>query len=264
MKALSEVGRRETRADRFVPDYSHLVLPGRLELDHPWVDTPSTRRASTGLQSVLDRNTIGVIDGPPGTGKTTFAQYAAEHCGRPSAIAVMPENPAPNDLLRIAITAVTGMNPHGSTKTEMEAELVEAISLWQGLLIIDEVQNVRTRGLDEARYIHGITRPQFPMLLVGYRALPVIEDNPTLDSRIRMRRRFTPLKEQALFDAVRAMSPLCARMSDNLIRVADDRYGQGNLRRWTAIIETLEDLAVDDPTSDDIDLVLVEMGVEAA
>ena len=261
MRALSEVGRRETRSDRFVPDYSHLVLPGRLELSHPWVDTPSTRRAATGLRSVLDRNTIGVIDGPPGTGKTTFAQYAAETCGRPSAIAVMPENPAPNDLLRIAITAVTGMNPHGSTKTEMEAELVEALSLWQGLLIIDEVQNVRTRGLDEARYLHGITRPQFALLLLGYRALPVIRDNPTLDSRIRMRRTFKALKEQDLFEAVRAISPLVQRMSNNLIRIADDRYGQGNLRRWTAIIETLEDLAVDEPTPDDIDMALVEIGV---
>ena len=100
------------------------------------------------MNTILKRNRIGLIDGPPGTGKTTFAQWAAERCGRPSAVAAMPENPAPNDFLRVSIVAVTGHNPSGHNKTEMEAELVAALADWQGLLILDEIQNVGLRGLD--------------------------------------------------------------------------------------------------------------------
>ena len=123
MTELSDLGRRSTRDGKQRPDMSALVLPPRLELGHPLVRTPSFLSAATAMTSLLERNRIGLIDGPPGTGKTTFAQWAAEKCYRPSAIAVMPENPAPLDILRISITAVTGHNPSGDNKTEMEAEL---------------------------------------------------------------------------------------------------------------------------------------------
>ena len=263
MKAMTEVGRRSTRGDRFVPDYSHLVLPSRLELNHPLAMTSNLKRADAGLRSILDRNQIGLIDGLPGTGKTTFAQYAAERCGRPSAIAVMPENPAPLDFLRISITAVTGHNPHGGTKTEMEAELIESLSTWQGLLIVDEVQNVRFRGLNEARYIHDITRPKFPMLLLGHRALQSVQENPTLDSRVRIRRVFKALQGAELFETVRTISTAFNDQPDDVIRYADDKWGRGNLRRWVSLVETLDDLAVQTATRFDIDMVLAEMGVAA-
>ena len=256
-KKLTGLGRREPRAPK--PDLTSLILPPHLEIDHPLVHTPSFKNAATAMNSLLKRNQIGLIDGYPGTGKTTFAQWAAEQCGRPSAIAVMPENPAPLDLLRISITAVTGHNPGGDNKPEMEGELAAALSEWQGLLILDEVQNVRLRGLTEARYIHDITRPRFPMLLVGFGASEVVKMNKPLSSRIRLRRTFKPLKGEDLFATVRAIDERFAEVPDDLIRYADDKHGRGNLRAWLDIIEQLQDWEVSTPKKADIDDVILSV-----
>jgi hypothetical protein len=260
---LNGLGRRSTRDRKPRPDLTALVLPPRLELDHPLVRTPSFRSAATAMTSLLRRNKIGLIDGPPGTGKSTFAQWAAEKSDRPSAIAVMPENPAPNDLLRIAITAVTGHRPDGDNKTDMEAELVNALGEWQGLLILDEVQNVRIKGLTEARYIHDITRPRFPLLLVGYGAIDTVRENRPLDSRIRLRRRFEALRGRDLFSTVRAIDDRLVGVSDDLIRYADDKFAHGFLRQWVDLIETLQDWDVTVPTRDDLDDAIVSIDEDA-
>jgi AAA domain len=227
------------------PSLTSLILPPVLELDHPLVRTPSFEHATTAMNTILNRNKIGVIDGPPGTGKTTFAQWAAERCDRPSAIAVMPQKPLPLDLLRLCITAVTGHNPAGRNKSELEAELVFALSAWQGLLILDEVQNVGVGGLTEARYIHDITRPKFPLLLVGWGAMSTIRLNQPLNDRIRTRRNFKLLHGQELFDTIDELDPRFAAVPRDLIRLANDLYAGGNLRKWIDIIETLEDWEVD-------------------
>lgn len=242
----------QQRARNERPDLTNLVLPPRLELDHPLVKTPSFLNARSGMNSILKRNRIGLIDGPPGTGKTTFAQWAAERCGRPSAVATMPENPAPNDLLRIGIVAVTGHNPFGHNKTEMEAELVAALAEWKGLLILDEIQNVGLRGLTEARYIHDLTRPQFPLLLVGWGASKTVRENRPLNERIRQKRFFRPLHGEDLFTAVRAIDERFVDVPNDLIRYADDRYAKGLLRRWVNITETLQDWEVTAAKEDDL------------
>lgn len=262
---LKALGRKSPRRDgKQRPDLAALVLPPHLELEHPLVHTPSFREAVTAMRGLLNRNKIGLIDGPPGTGKTTFAQWAAEKCDRPSAIAVMPENPAPLDLLRISITAVTGHNPAGENKTEMEAELVQALGEWQGLLILDEVQNVRIKGLTEARYIHDITRPRFPLLLVGYGAMETVRENTPLDSRIRLCRTFRVLRGQDMFDTVRAIDARFAGVPDDVLRYADDKFARGNLRRWVDLIETLQDWDVTAATRDDFDDAIVSIDEEAA
>lgn len=241
---------QRARNDR--PDLANLVLPPRLELDHPLVKTPSFRRAQSAMSTILKRNQIGLIDGPPGTGKTTFAQWAAEKCGRACAVAAMPENPAPNDFLRVSIVAVTGHNPTGHNKTEMEAELVAALGDWQGLLILDEIQNVGLRGLTEARYIHDTCRPKFPLMLVGWGASRTVRENAPLSDRIRQRRFFKPLRGEDLFTTVRAIDDRFTRVPDDVIRRADDRYAQGILRRWVALIETLEDWDLGTVTKHDL------------
>jgi hypothetical protein len=261
---LTGLGRRSTRERKQRPNMTALVLPPHLELDHPLVHTPSFRDAATAMTSLLKRNKIGLIDGPPGTGKSTFAQWAAEQCDRPSAIAVMPEDPLPLDLLRISITAVTRHNPSGDNKTEMEAELVTALGEWQGLLILDEVQNVRVKGLTEARYIHDITRPRFPLLLVGYGAMATVRENQPLDSRIRLRRTFRELRDQDLFDTVRAIDDRLAGVPDDVIRYADDKFAHGNLRKWVDLIETLQDWDVCDATTVDFDDAIVSIDEQAA
>ncbi len=242
----------EQRSRNNRPDLTNLVLPPRLELDHPLVRTPSFQNAQTAMNSILKRNRIGLIDGPPGTGKTTFAQWAAERCGRPSAVATMPENPLPNDFLRVAIVAVTGHNPSGHNKTEMEAELIAALAEWQGLLILDEIQNVGLRGLTEARYIHDLTRPQFPLLLVGWGANATVQENRPLNERIRQKRFFRPLAGEDLFDTVRAIDERFNEVPNDLIRYADDRYAKGLLRRWVNLTETLQDWEVTTAQKDDL------------
>ena len=261
---LTAIGRRSTHDHKQRPDLNALVLPPHLELDHPLVHTPSFRHAASAMAGLLARNKIGLIDGPPGTGKSTFAQWAAEQSDLPSAIAVMPEDPRPLDLLRISITAVTGHNPTGSNKTEMEAELAEALGEWQGLLILDEVQNVRIKGLTEARYIHDITRPRFPLLLVGYGAMATVRENTPLDSRIRLRRTFRTLSGQDLFDTVRTIDDRLATVPDDVIRYADDKFARGNLRQWVDLIETLQDWNVTAPTRTDFDDAIVSIDEEAA
>jgi MoxR-like ATPase len=242
----------QQRAKNEHVDLACLVLPPRVELDHPLVKTPSFQNAQTGMNSILKRNRIGLIDGPPGTGKTTFAQWAAERCGRPSAVATLPENPNPLDILRVAIIAVTGHNPTGQNKSDMEAELIRSIAEWQGLLILDEVQNVGLHGLTEARFIHDMTRPRFPLLLVGWGASATVRGNRPLNERIRQRRFFRPLQGTDLFETVRAIDERFNNVPDDLIRYADDKFGNGLLRRWVDITETLEDFEVTTVRKDDL------------
>lgn len=238
---------------------SNLVLPPRLELDHPLVETPSFKWARAGMKTMMERNKIGIFDGPPGTGKTTFAQWAAEKADRPSVIVSMPDNPASTDVLRLSFVAVTGTNPVSVDKTSLASELVDALAEWQGLLIVDEVQNVGLDGLTLIRWIHDLARPKLPFLLVGHGALATVRRNKPLSERIRVRREFKPLDIDDVFETVRTIAPALVDAPDDLLRYANDTYGHGNLRRWVSLIEYLQDWEVTIPNQADFDDAIVSI-----
>lgn len=241
----------EQRRRNDLIDLSNLVVPPRLELDHPLVKTPSFRRAQANMTTLLKRNRMGVLDGPPGTGKTTFAQWAAEKANRPSVIVSMPENPYATDILRLSIVALTGQNPVSVDRVPLASELVDVLSEWQGLLVIDEVQNVGLDGLTQIRWVHDIVRPKLPFLLVGYGALRTVATNQPLSDRIKNRTRFRRLDIADVFTTVRQIAPSLGDAPDDLIRYANDIYAHGLLRRWVNLIEHLEDWEVHRPKKTD-------------
>lgn len=234
-------------------DLANLVLPPRLELEHPLVKTPSFKRAQANMNAILKRNRMGILDGPPGTGKTTFAQWAAEKADRPSVIVAMPENPHPTDILRLSIVALTAQNPVSVDKVPLSSELVDVLSEWRGLLIIDEVQNVGLQGLTQLRYVHDIVRPKVPFLLVGHGALATVATNAPLSERIKNRTRFKRLDVDDVFTTVRTIAPHLAETPDDVLRYANDMYGMGVLRRWVNLLEHWTDWELTKPVIADVD-----------
>ena len=148
------------------PPSRTVATPLSLTLPPGIVGTPSLQRGAIVAQSALSTLDIGMLDGPPGTGKTQTAEIIAACAGVDVVTVTMPYRPAPHALLRLVIQGFTGDIPDG-----MQAHLInDAIAClrnWGGLLIVDEVQNAGTPGIQTLRHLHDDSRCKFAMLLVG-------------------------------------------------------------------------------------------------
>lgn len=234
---------------------THQQLPsGRApELPEHVALTPSMRRADTAFSLTVRQKAIMLIDGPPGTGKTTAsARWAAqaEAAGIGVIYVAIPERPSPTELLRLLIEAVSGV-PSGGTKHEMENEVRALLSSFGGLLIVDEVQNLRRSGMQELRYIHDDSQTDTALLLSGWQAEAVVRERPDLDSRIGYRAVFAPLAAQELPGVLAEIAPWLDAEADTIHRV-DTIYGKGILRRWHRFLSAAHDLVGDAPLTQEI------------
>jgi replication-associated recombination protein RarA len=191
---------------------------------------------------VLEKNSIGLFDGPPGTGKTTTAEWIAGEADRPVAFVTMPARPSPLDILRLIILEVSGVAPSArDTKFDMEQTLLnDLLPGWNGLLIVDEVQNLATEAIEELRFLHDRMRRSFAVILVGYRAEEKITSQPALSSRVSNRVHFRALVGDELMECVRHLDPRFAASPVAILRHIDDRCARGNLRIWTHLAEDLD------------------------
>jgi DNA transposition AAA+ family ATPase len=211
--------------------------------EEKFVRTDISNRAVVAAMLTIQTNSIGFFEGPPGTGKTTTAKEVARLVERPVKMVTLRFRPAHLDILRLIHNSFTGSTGNLS-KFQMEDEISQLLQGWGGLLIVDEVQNCGTAGIQSLRYLHDASDCSFAMLLVGWQALATIEAHPDLRSRVSAQAEFNPLTGKALIAYVRERHVQFADTPEDLLVYANSRYAAGNLRNWRNLANVTEALAV--------------------
>ncbi|MCO5298877.1 MAG: ATP-binding protein [Candidatus Nanopelagicales bacterium] len=209
--------------------------------------TQTMRNAAVGFQLAVKQKAIMLLDGPPGTGKTTTAAYLIGQAideGAPTVYVAIPERPSPTELLRVLIEAISGTPGQGS-KHDMENEARALLQDQGGLIVVDEVQNLRRAGLQELRYLHDDSQTNVAMLICGWQADQVIREQPDLNSRVRFRTGFQPLRRDEVVDVVQQIEPRLAATDADVLLWIDDVYAHGVLRNWNSLATTARDLLPD-------------------
>jgi hypothetical protein len=212
-----------------------------------------TRFFTSGLlaaNGVMSVNGIAAFDGVPGTGKTTCARYVASTAQRPHAIATMPHRPAPLDLLRHAFRAVTGMD-HNGTRFQMQNDLCTILRNWNGVLIIDELQNTQADAMQELVWLYEEVQHSFALVVVGTGVLGAVQRYPQLQSRIMGSVVFDALRGHDLIEAVQAMDPRFAATTPSVLAQHDQAVCAGLLRRWVQTVRWLNVLGHEGPVTTD-------------
>ena len=207
-------------------------------------ETATMRNATVGFRLALKQNAIMLMDGPPGTGKTTTAAYLIGQAvadGVPTVYVAIPERPSPTELLRVLIEAISG-TPGVGSKHDMENETRALLKDHGGLIVVDEVQNLRRSGLQELRYLHDDSQTNVAMLICGWQADQVIRAQPDLNSRVRYRTGFQPLPRREVVGVARQLDTRLAETGDDVLLWIDDAYAHGILRNWNSIAVTARDL----------------------
>lgn len=213
-----------------------------------------TRFFTSGLlaaNGVMTVNGIAAFDGVPGTGKTTCARYVARTAQRPCAIATMPHKPAPLDLLRHTFRAVTQMD-HSGTRFQMQNDLCSVLSTWNGVLIVDELQNTQADAMQELVWLYEEVQHSFALIVVGTGVLSAVARYPQLQSRIMGSVVFDALRGKDLIDAVQALDPRLAATQTSVLAQHDQAACAGLLRRWVMTVRWLNVLDHQGPVTPDL------------
>jgi DNA transposition AAA+ family ATPase len=199
--------------------------------------------AANGVMSV---NGIAAFDGVPGTGKTTCARYVAKTAQRPCAIATMPHKPAPLDILRHTYRAITGMD-HNGTRHQMQNDLCSVLPEWNGVLIVDELQNAQADAMQELVWLYEATEHAFALVVIGTGVLGAVARYPQLQSRIMGAVTFEPLRGKDLINAVQTLDPRLAATEVSVLAQHDQAICAGLLRRWVMTIRWLNTFGHEGP-----------------
>lgn len=205
----------------------------------------------TGLlaaSGVMEVNGIAAFDGVPGTGKTTCARYVARTAERPCAIATMPHKPAPLDLLRHTFRAITQMD-HNGTRFQMQNDLCTILASWNGVLIIDELQNTQADAMQELVWLYEEVQHAFALVVVGTGVISAVDRYPQLKSRIMGQVIFETLRGEDLIAAVKSLDPRLAATQTSVLAQHDQACCAGLLRRWIMTIRWLNSFGHDGPVS---------------
>lgn len=220
-----------------IPSNFRGLLKGGNLVHHDAFDAAINRTRLT-----ISANSIGVLDGEPGSGKSTAAQMAARSLGFPTVYLTMPANPSQSHLLRELAGEWVGKKfANGARQGELQEALKDRLVSEPLLLIIDEAQLLKRRGLSILQYLHDAAGWSFPMLLVGYQVKRLLETElDTLDSRVGFTTYFQRLSGERLYEYLDALDTRLSQTDRLVLQHLNDRYAGGCLRNWGHIVATLD------------------------
>ncbi len=203
------------------------------------VTTPYLAEGVAVAYSAAQTDSIGLFDGPVGTGKTTALEWSLSNLDRPTAFVTMPPKVFPLTALQHITRALTGEKQDGGLR-ELQDLAIDLLTGWHGLLAVDEVQTIGTAGMAQLQYLHDMSGETFGLLLVGHGTEAAIAPNATLNSRTIERAVFRRLEGDDLLDVLADLDDRLARSSPGVLARVDHKHCAGRLRNWSAVLTMLD------------------------
>ncbi len=216
-----------------------------LALNTPLVATPAFTEAVNLASAVAALNEIVLFDGPAGTGKTTAARYVAKACRRPCAVVTIPERHTQLTLLRLVHAGVTGTD-HLGGQYRITNDLLKALRLWRGVLVIDEMHLCGVTGLQTLVYLFEQSQRAFAVFIVGTGVAATVAQYANMQTRVFATVDFEPILHSELVAIVGQMDPRLAATPDHVLKGHNDRTCSGLLRRWANTVKWLDVLEVEE------------------
>lgn len=227
--------------------------PLDLGLETDLAETSYFREGVLMARGVLATNGILAIDGIPGTGKTTCARFVAQTSDRPVALIRMNHKPAPLELLRRTYLAITGIKAgKRDTRFDLQEDLLALLTDWDGVLIVDELQNSEANAMQELTWLYEESNHDFGLVVVGTNVLNAVLKYPQLETRIMGEHTFHPLRGQALVSAVRALDDRFADADVSALAEHNEAVCAGLLRRWVHTVRWLNAMNITDTVTSEV------------
>lgn len=127
-----------------------------LPIPTEWVETPTGRRIEQALAFAQSEPTIAVIYGNPGLGKTTaISRYQRANVN----VWVATSNPASGGLAATLAQVAGAVELRGlpTTPYQLSCDIITRLRGTQGLLIVDEAQDLSPQAYNQLRAVHDST-----------------------------------------------------------------------------------------------------------
>ena len=209
------------------------------------LNTPGLREVRTNVAQLIAKGGVILIDGKPGVGKTFSTHEVLADLKVNVYWADMPDTPKGKEAIARIFTAVTGRRPAmRMTGYELMEETIDVLDDRQGVLVIDEAQNMTQSAQRALRFLHDRPSTRMLFILIGSGVANTVRGVPELDSRVSRRSTIKELAGGDLRSKLKELHPLLAA-TDEKVLYALAEYAKGNLRNWARVLEVAGSFGVD-------------------
>ena len=221
-------------ADRHLPGLS----------DAACVRTPAFRKTQALAAQAVELGEIAAFIGDPGLGKSFAVDHYVRHQPLEWVWLDMGPTPSPKEVVVRLLRATVGGCDSRDPMYELVDDLTPVLAATPRIVVIDEAQNLDTKGLNQIRQLHDHPDAAFTLFFLGGTGCErKLKGARELASRVSSWVRFTPLSNDELLDALAVWHPLLARADRRLLVKVNEKYAKGNLRDWARVLQKAIPLA---------------------
>jgi len=200
------------------------------------VRTPATQRIEDMAALVVPRHEIALVHGPHGTGKRTALNSWLAGQRLPVARVTLAGNESGRKLLSQLHDQVIA--PDDLPERDLQDDLVEALAAQPRIVVVEHTERLTAEAAGQLEWLHGRPGQQAAWILVGGpQAAKAIGKDPLLWEAVCATVEVTPLKDDDLLRAVRAMHDLFAGADTTVLAKIDNQLCRGVLGRWARYLQ---------------------------